>query len=48
VRIEVNGEPFEIAGGGETVRDLEITLDSLRPDAPAEDVAAPSAGGPSL
>jgi len=29
VRIEVNGRPFEIAGGGEVVRDLEITLDSL-------------------
>jgi cytoskeletal protein RodZ len=47
VRIEVNGEPFEIAGGGETVRDLEITLDSLHPDAPA-DAAASSPGGPSL
>ena len=31
VRIEVNGQPFEIAGGEETVRDLEITLDSLHP-----------------
>jgi cytoskeletal protein RodZ len=30
VRIEVNGQPFEIAGGEETVRELEITLDSLR------------------
>jgi hypothetical protein len=29
VRIEVNGRPFEIASGEETVRDLEITLDSL-------------------
>ena len=32
VRIEVNGQPFEIAGYGDSVRDLEITLDSLGPD----------------
>jgi hypothetical protein len=44
VRIEVNGQPFEIAGGGEVVRDLEITLDSLR----AGELAAGDAGGPSL
>lgn len=30
VRIEVNGQPFEIAGGDEVVRDLEITLDSIQ------------------
>jgi cytoskeletal protein RodZ len=43
VRIEVNGRPFEIAGTGDTVRDLEITLDSLRAGE-----AADAAGGPSL
>jgi cytoskeletal protein RodZ len=43
VRIEVNGQPLEIAGDAETVRDLEITLDSLMG---AED--ALGAGGPSL
>ena len=46
VRIEVNGQPFEIAGGEETVRDLEITLDSLHP---GESAPAPAASeGPSL
>ena len=29
VHIEVNGQPFEMAGHGDSVRDLEITLDSL-------------------
>ena len=29
VRIEVNGQPFEVAGGEEVVRDLIITLDSI-------------------
>ena len=49
VRIEVNGQPFEIAGGEETVRDLEITLDSLHaPDSAAEPPAAASSGGPSV
>src|SRR5688572_3995901 len=35
VRIEVNGEPFEIAGTEETVRDLEITLASIGGDGAA-------------
>jgi hypothetical protein len=44
VRIEVNGQPFEIAGAEETVRDLEITLDSLQSGEPA----AAESEGPSL
>jgi cytoskeletal protein RodZ len=43
VRIEVNGQPFEIASGQETVRDLEISLDSLRAGEPPT-----ASGGPSL
>ncbi|MEE2777935.1 MAG: RodZ domain-containing protein [Acidobacteriota bacterium] len=35
VRIEVNGQPFEIAGQGDSVRDLQITLDSLAAGGPA-------------
>ncbi len=49
VRVEVNGQPFEIAGGQETVRDLEITLDSLGVHEPG--VAGPAggrSGGPGL
>ena len=41
VRIEVNGQPFEIAGYGDSVRDLEITLDSL---APGEGLGARGSG----
>jgi cytoskeletal protein RodZ len=49
VRIEVNGQPFEIAGSQETVRDLEITLDSLHPGGPAAgEEAAGAPEGPSL
>jgi cytoskeletal protein RodZ len=44
VRIEVNGQPFEIAGGDQIVRDLEITLDSLR----AGETADGAGGGDSL
>jgi len=44
VRIEVNGKPFEIAGGHETVRDLEITLESVR----AEEAVEDDAGGAGL
>jgi cytoskeletal protein RodZ len=44
VRIEVNGQPFEIAGGDGTIREIEITLDSLR----AGEAAEGAAGGPSL
>lgn len=44
VRIEVNGQPFEIAGGEETVRDLEITLESLRGAEPS----GSGSGGPTL
>jgi cytoskeleton protein RodZ len=43
VRIEVNGQPFEIAGGEETVRDLEISLDSL--GVPEKAVAEPAGPG---
>jgi cytoskeletal protein RodZ len=43
VRIEVNGQPFEVAASGDTVQNLEITLDSLRAGA-----AASTGGGPSL
>ncbi|HVR29630.1 MAG TPA: helix-turn-helix domain-containing protein [Thermoanaerobaculia bacterium] len=44
VRIEVNGRPFEIAGGSGTVRAVEITLDSLR----AAEAPDSGAGGSSL
>lgn len=42
VRIEVNGQPFEIAGGDDMARDLEITLDSLAAG------PGPETRGPSL
>jgi cytoskeletal protein RodZ len=44
VRIEVNGRPFEIAGGDDVVRDLEITLESLR----AGETEEGDAGGSTL
>lgn len=42
VHIEVNGRPFEIAGSGDSVRDLEITLDSLLP--PGKGIGARGSG----
>jgi cytoskeletal protein RodZ len=44
VRVEVNGKAYEVPGGEGTVRNFEITLDSLRPAENGEDAEPPAAG----